>query len=314
VVPRGNEFDGSRDAGRGRRTPAKERLDPVEVVPSGDPRGQRAALVGPPIEGQLLAADLLRKVAARSHQLFDVLAAVAVAEQDGDRAARVLEQLVRGKLAHLGRRLALRVADVDRVRVAVQVHALGMDHDELRTPFADRLLDPEVDDRDVVLEVGGDDHDHARVIYLFDAHRWAGGRRDGGPAVHLHPGSLERAVEQLAEEESLLVGDVLRQRDAQLGALALDALGGGGNRVRPGCPGTSDARCPQSGRFVDVGVVEPAAVADPALVDVVVLMRGDADELAAALPLGHAAPDRALRADRRGVGHVPGPGFEPPDA
>src|SRR5260370_39084827 len=59
--------------------------------------------------------------------------------------------------------------------------------------------------------------------------------------------------------------------------------------------------------------MEAAAVADPALVDLVVLVRGDAHELATALPLRDAAADRALRADRFSVGHVPRPGLETPD-
>src|SRR5437879_6928082 len=64
----------------------------------------------------------------------------------------------------------------------------------------------------------------------------------------------------------------------------------------------------------DVGVVEATAVADPALVDVVVLARGHAHKLATALPEVDVAPDRALRADALGVGHVPRARLEPPDA
>src|SRR5207237_9867755 len=67
------------------------------------------------------------------------------------------------------------------------------------------------------------------------------------------------------------------------------------------------------GGVMAVGVVEAAAVADPAVVDLVVLVGGDAYELVAALPEGHVAADRALRAHRRRVAHVPGTGFEPPD-
>src|SRR5207302_9644750 len=62
------------------------------------------------------------------------------------------------------------------------------------------------------------------------------------------------------------------------------------------------------------GVVEAAAVAGRPLVDVVVLVRGDPHELAAPLPLRHAAADRAPGADRRGAGHVPRPRLETPHA
>src|SRR6202011_6022342 len=57
-----------------------------------------------------------------------------------------------------------------------------------------------------------------------------------------------------------------------------------------------------------------AAVADPALVNVVVLTRGHANQLAASLPHGDVAADRALRADARRVLHVPRPRLEAPDA
>ncbi len=55
--------------------------------------------------------------------------------------------------------------------MAVEVDALGVNHDQLGAVLADRLLDPQVHDRDVVLEVGRDHDDDARVIYLFDAHQ-----------------------------------------------------------------------------------------------------------------------------------------------
>ncbi len=78
---------------------------------------------------------------------------MAVAEQDRHGSARVLEQIVRGELAHLGGRCAFRVADMNRVRVAIEVDAFRVDDDQLRAALADGLLDPKVHDRDVVLGV-----------------------------------------------------------------------------------------------------------------------------------------------------------------
>src|SRR5438477_9580259 len=174
---------------------------------------------------------------------------------------------------------------VHGLRAPVEVHAVGVDDDQLRAALADRLLYAEVDDWDVVLQVGGDHDNDARVIYLLHAHRFAIWRRDGGAAVHLHLRTLQRTVEQAAEEECLLVRDVLGQRDAEPGAFALDAGGDGVDRIRPRGPGPPARRRAQPRRVVDVGVVEAAAIADPALVDVVGFVCGDAYQLASALPL-----------------------------
>src|SRR5581483_5084349 len=123
-----------------------------------------------------------------------------------------------------------------------------------------------------------------------------------------------RAVEKAAEEERLLVRDVLRQRDAELGALALDAGSQRGEGVAPRRPLALHRRRVQARGVVHVRVVEAAAVTDPAVVDVVVFARRDAHELVAALPHGHVAADGALRADALRVRHVPGPRLEAPDA
>src|SRR4029077_11566296 len=130
----------------------------------------------------------------------------------------------------------------------------------------------------------------------------------------LHPRSLQRAVEQLAEQECLLVGDVLRQGDAELRSPALDAGGDGVDGVRPGGPGAGDRGGAQTLRIVDVRVVEAPSVADPALVDLVVLVRCDPHQLVAPLPLRHAAAHGAFRADGLGVRHVPRPRLEAPHA
>jgi hypothetical protein len=132
--------------------------------------------------------------------------------------------------------------------------------------------------------------------------------------VHLHPRALQRAVEQAAEQERLLVGDVLGKRDPEPGALALDPCADRGDGVGPGRADAADHWGLQAGRVVDVGVLEAAAIADPALIDVVVLVRRNPDELATALPLRDAAADRASRADGRGLRHVPRARFEPPYA
>src|SRR5256885_8925669 len=75
-----------------------------------------------------------------------------------------------------------------------------------------------------------------------------------------------------------------------------------------------DRRDAQPRRVVDVGVLEAAAFAYPALVDLVVLVRCDPDQLPAALPLRHAASDRAPGADGRRMRHVPRPRLEAPHA
>ena len=132
--------------------------------------------------------------------------------------------------------------------------------------------------------------------------------------MHLHLGALERTVKQTPEQEGLLVGDVLRQRDAKLGAFAFDPGGDRVDGVGPRRLSPGDQRRAQARRIVDVGVVETAPVADPAFVDVVVLVRCDAHQLPPALPLRHAAADRASGADRLAVGHVPRTRLEAPDA
>ncbi len=130
--------------------------------------------------------------------------------------------------------------------------------------------------------------------------------------MHLDLRALQRAVKKTAKEEGFFVGDVGRKRYAELRALALDSRGGGRQRVSPRRPVAADGRGAQPRRIVHVRVVESAAVADPALVDVVVLARGDAHELAAALPHRRVAADRALVAHALGVGHVPRARFETP--
>src|SRR5439155_20016596 len=214
VIPRGEELHRRGDSGGRRRTPAEQRLDPVEAVPTGDPGSQGAALVGAAVQGELLAAHLLRQVAAGTRKVVDVLAAVAVAEQDGHRPARIFQQLMRRKLAHLGRGAAGLMPDVHGAWMPVQVDAFGVDDDELRAALRHGLLDAQVDDGYVVFGVGGDHNNDARVIYVLDAHQVRGRRREGGTPVHLDLGALERAVEQALEQERLLVGQVLRERDA----------------------------------------------------------------------------------------------------
>src|ERR1700716_4332424 len=189
------------------------------------------------------------------------------------------------------------------MRIAIQVYPVGVDDDELGTALADRLLDPQVDDWDVVLDVGRHHDNDARVIYLSDGHGGPGRGWNRGPAVHLDLRALQRPIQQAAEEIRLLVGEVGGQRDAQLRTLALDPGGGRRQRVRPGRLRSADGRSPKPGGLVDVRVVKAAAVADPALVDVAVLTRGDAHQLPAPLPHRHVAADRALRADARGVRH-----------
>ncbi len=314
VVPRGVELHRLGHARGRRRSPAEQRLDSVQVVPAGDARGQRAALVGPAIQRHLLAAHARSELAASGRQVVHVLVAVAVAEQDRHQAARVPDQLVVRELADLGGGAALRVADVHGARVAVEVDPLGEHHDQFRAALGDRLLDPQVDDRDVLLGVGRDHDNDARVIYLFDVHQVGRRSRDRRAAVLLHLRALQRAVEQAAEQVRLLVGDVLGQRDAEARALALDALGQRAQRGAPRGPLPAHGRRDQAVGAVHVRVVEAAPVADPALVDVVVLARRDAHQLAAPLPQRDVAADRAFRAHAGRVRHVPRPRLEAPHA
>src|SRR5207237_9773280 len=104
-----------------------------------------------------------------------------------------------------------------------EARAIGVDQQEPRAALAERLLDPEVVDGYVVLEVRSGHDDHARVIYLSDPHRFACRSGDCGAAMHLDLRALQWTVEQAAEEERLFVRDVVRQRDAERRALALDA-------------------------------------------------------------------------------------------
>ena len=221
---------------------------------------------------------------------------------------------MRRKLAHLGRGAAGLMPDVDSAWMPVQVDAFGVDDDELRAALRHGLLDAQVDDGYVLFGVGGDHNNDARVIYVLDAHHFGRRRREGGTPVHLDLRALERTVEQALEQERLLVGQVLRERDAESGALALDSVHQREQRAVPGGALALDQRRPQPVRIVDVRVVEAPAVADPALVDLVVLVRGHAYELAAPLPERDAASDRALRADARRVRHVPRPRLEAPHA
>src|SRR5207237_8910384 len=112
-----------------------------------------------------------------------------------------------------------------------------------------------------------------------------GGRwRQRGPSVHLHPGAAQRPPEQLLEEEALLVGEVLGKRDAELGALASNAVGEEPDRSLPARLGAVRERRAAPLPIVDVGIVEAAPVADPAVVDLVVLAAGYAHQLAPPLP------------------------------
>src|SRR5439155_7565815 len=74
VVPRGDELHRPRYPGRRRGSPDQKSIDSVELVPAPDARCQRAALVGRSVERHLLAAQLLRQVAARRGQLIHVFA------------------------------------------------------------------------------------------------------------------------------------------------------------------------------------------------------------------------------------------------
>src|SRR6202011_2695027 len=101
--------------------------------------------------------------------------------------------------------------------------------------------------------------------------------------------ALPGPVDQPAEQVELLVGDVLVHEDPKLAAL--DTLQ---ERVQGGVP--RGRRPPDGGHShalgrVDVRVLEASPVADPALVDVVVLPRGHADQLVAALPEADVAAD-----------------------
>src|SRR5205809_6451321 len=116
----------------------------------------------------------------------------------------------------------------------VQVDALGVHDDELRATLRHGLLDAQVDDWRVVLGVGRDHEHDARVIYVLDAQRFGGRRWDGGAPVHLDLRALQRTVEQALEEKRLLVGQVLRERDAELGALALYSVYQRKQRAVPG--------------------------------------------------------------------------------
>src|SRR5207249_2422125 len=92
---------------------------------------------------------------------------------------------------------------------------------------------------------------------------WEASLRTSAAAVHLHLGALERTVKQTPEQEGLLVGDVLRKRNAKLGAFAFDPGGDRVDGVGPRRLSPGDQRRAQARRIVDVGVVETAPVADP---------------------------------------------------
>src|SRR5262249_21577437 len=109
----------------------------------------------------------------------------------------------------------------------------------------------------------------------------------------------------------LLIGDVLAQRDPEL--LALQAVEQRHHRLVPCGVAAPDLRRTQALGRVDLYVVEAAAIADPAFINLVVLVRRHANQLVAALPKGDAAADSALRADGCSVIHVPGPGLEAPE-
>src|SRR5262249_2212139 len=76
----------------------------------------------------------------------------------------------------------------------------------------------------------------------------------------------------------------------------------------------ADAGYAKSVGIVGFGVVEAAAIAYPAFVDLVVLVSRDPHQLIAPLPERDAAADRTLRAHGAGVANSPGPRREPPHA
>ena len=123
--------------------------------------------------------------------------------------------------------------------------------------------------------------------------------------MHLHLRSAQRTVEEAAEKETLLIGEVLGQGDAELRTFALDAVRQGAEGVGPGRLQPTHGGDPQSRRVVDIGVVEATAIADPALVDLIVLARCHTYQLASPLPQSDVAAHRALRAHAFAVGHVP---------
>src|SRR5215472_6534514 len=117
MVPGGHKPGRARNPGRRRWSPDQQGFDAFELVPARDAGNERTALVGPAVQGHDLAADLLSELAARDGQLGHVLAAVSVAEKDRNEAAGILEPLVRGQVAYLGRRLG---------RFVVNMHRPGM--------------------------------------------------------------------------------------------------------------------------------------------------------------------------------------------
>ena len=314
VVQRDHEVDRGGD-GRDRRSDGEQCLRARQLARLGaQAQRQRRPLVGAAVERHNARPGGPRQLFHRARDGSRVVGSSQVPVQDRDRAGALAEPPVSGERPHCrGRALRPGADVVEPVAArAIQVQLVGVHQDQVREAFGRRLLYPQVQDRQLALGVAGDDYDGLRSVQIPDAKRAAVGRRELGTSLERHPGATQGARQQPFDQKQLLVGGLAAQGDAD--ALATESRGRGRQRLLPGRRPALDGRNLQTVLVVDVRVLEPSAIADPAVVDVVVLMRGDPDQLPAPLPHRHVAADRAPGAHRLRVVHVPGAGLEAPHA
>src|SRR5262245_22663018 len=166
-----------------------------------------------------------------------------------------------------------------------------MDDEQPGATLADGLFDSQIDDRNVVRGVRGDDDDRLAAVQVLDAQRLTAWGWNPRSVLQRHPRALPWSGQQPGHEIELLIGDVLAQRDPEL--FALQAVEQRHHRLVPCGVAPPDLRRTQALGRVDLYVVEAAAIADPAFINLVVLVRRHANQLVAALPKGDAAADSA---------------------
>ncbi len=246
------------------------------------------------------------------------------AEQRRDRVrllgARVAAARRRRDRAQEIRALAGRVAR-DRVGAAVERRrALGGDP-EPQPHVADRLADAQVEDRHLVQRVGAENQYGLGVVDVVHARRERGvveaaQRLGAGTAARaaVDVGRAERAAHDALDQVALLVrgpGAGERRRALAMSAQPLrrrlDRLGPG---RRAQVAALADHRLGDAVGRVDHLVAEAALVAEPPVVDLVVVARQHPHDVLVADGELDVALARAERADRSRVLDVPGAGAE----
>src|SRR6185503_8016658 len=212
---------------------------------------------------------------------------VGVGVAGRDRRPQALDEVER-----ISGRVALRLDAAGRADRGAAVEggrALGRD-EQLRAVAADRLADPQLDDRHLVHRVAAEDEDRAGGVYVGGGDGEVGGCEPGpGRAAEPAAGGrgdvlrAEHAADEPLDQPSLLV----RRAAADDRCGAADRRGeAAGSRLERLLPArrleAAAAADLRRQRPVGAGehlIAEPALVAEPAVVDLLVVASEDADDL-----------------------------------